>query len=33
MYSTYEDDVIASMISDLSTIFDNEIDEFDPSNI
>ena len=33
MYSTYEDDVIASMITDLSTILDDEIEEFDPSNI
>ncbi len=33
MYSTYRDDEIASIISDLSTILDNELDEFDPSNI
>ena len=32
MYSTFKDDEIASIISDLSTINDNDL-EFDPSNI
>ena len=32
MYSTYEHDCIASTISELSTIEDLEITEFDPSD-